>query len=65
MVKENHVQKTIIMPTALEDRLIDHVREMKYNERIRSIPKREQSTESSVICRALVEHLAKHESAQA
>lgn len=57
MVKENHTQKTIIMPIALEDRLIDYVRKMRDNERTRSIPKREQSTESSVICLALHNYL--------
>ena len=53
MVKENHTQKTVIMPTALEDRLIAYVHVKTCTERSAGNPRREQTTESKVVCDAL------------
>ena len=53
MVKENHKQKTVIMPTALEDRLIDYVLERRKAERKVGIPHSQRTTESLFICEAL------------
>ncbi len=60
MVKEGHIQKTIVMPVVLEDRLIAYVRERNDAERARKIPKRQQTDASTVICTALDKYLAKH-----
>jgi hypothetical protein len=57
MVKENHVQKTVVMPTALEERLIAYVQEMNKMQREAGMPKNQQTKGSQVICFALDAHL--------
>ncbi len=53
MVKENHRQKTVIMPIALENRLIEHISAKNSTERRFGTPRSQQTTESKVICDAL------------
>ena len=60
MVKDGHTQKTVVMPLALEERLIKYVRDMNDKERARQIPKRQQTDASIVASKALDEYLEKH-----
>ena len=57
MVKANHTQKSVIMPTALESRLIEHVQACNNAERQAGTPRNQATTESSLVCLALDTYL--------
>lgn len=57
MVKENHTQKTVIMPIALEDQLLEYVHKARSKARAEGIAPNQQPTASSVMCEALGDYL--------
>lgn len=60
MVKDGHINRTIVMPVELDERLILYLQEINAQERERGIPKRQQTDGSKVAIRALEEYLEKH-----